>query len=371
MAGGLSAQVGGKKKAMPVKMARPPLKDVKSKEIVTEFSCNDNATVFLENILRRVNIRTTHENKVRLVTTVYYQGDPHFTDADWLQKLELGISGTPENVVVKSGNLKRPGAKVATPSMPLKRVPDTLIANGIAVFDSSGNWVNRKSDIRRNITLYVPAGVKLDIENKYADINLENNVNELKLRLANGGVTMMDVQKLTVISVYGNVYARNVVNADIEITNGRYKAKNSDALIINSKNSAIELDMVNQLKMVSQADQYEIEEANEIVATKNYGDLRVTGLKSLLDLTGINANIKIRSISPGTHLIKIDDQYADLRLPVDNLKDYTVSFEGKGCNIYAPFEKPTTPDTPFDVTVGTGRTTSFHVKCNNCTVDFK
>lgn len=350
---------------------RRPLTDVKSKEIVTEFPCDDRATIFLENILRRVNIRTTNEPKVRLVTTVYYQGDPAYTDAEWLELLHLGISGNAHNVVVKSNMPGRPAIKTAPPSLPLKRTADTLIANGIAVFDSSGKWVNRKSDIRRNIILYIPVSAKLDIESKYSDVSLENNLEEVKVRLANGSCTMMDVMKLTVNSVYGNIYAGNIRTADADIANGRFKAKTIMALDVHSKNAVVELDLAQSVKMVSEADRYEIEEAETITGTTNYGDLRVTALKTSLDLTGVNANVKLRFIDPAATLIKIDDKYADLRLPIGYIKNYTVDFEGANSDVYAPFEKAGATDTSFKSAIGTGKGTSFQLKCNNCTVDFK
>jgi len=350
---------------------RPSLQNVQSKEIITEFTCNPHPTVFLENIMRRVNIRVSNDNKVKLATTVYFQGNPDFTDEQWLEKLDLGISGNADNIVVKSGNIHKPGMKVATPQMPYNRRPDT-IANGIAVFDSSGNWVNTKSNIKRNIILYIPANTKLDIENKYADITLENNVKEVKVRLTNGGLNMMDAEKLIINSVYGSVYCGNTGIVQADITNGRLSAKNIGTLDITSKNSSFDLRKVNHLKMGSQADNFEIDEVNVVSGEKNYGDLRITTLSTSLDLTGVNADIKIRSIDPNVGLVKISNQYADLRLPIGVLKNYQVTFEGKGGNVYAPFVKSRLDDNSFKTTIGSasGKSTLFQLKCDNCTLDF-
>lgn len=349
-----------------------PLKDVQSKDISTEFSCNASATIFLENMMRRVAIRTWNENKVKLVTTVYFQGNPAFTDEQWLENLELGISGNAAYTVVKSGNLRQQGMKVAPPQMPLNRRPDT-IANGIAVFDSSGNWVNRKSNIKRNIILYIPSGAKLDIESKYADISLDNPIKDIKLQLTNGGITMPDAEKLVVTGIYANIHCGNIGTAQVEMINGRLTAGNIGTLDINSKNTSVDLHTVNTLKMVSQGDNMEIETCNTLSGEKNYGDLRITSLTGSLDISGVNADIKVRSIDPGVRLVKITNQYASLRLPIGELKNYQVSFEGEGGNVYSPFEKTRQPDNSFKTSVGntTGPSTLFQLKCSNCTVDFK
>ncbi|MEO6732555.1 MAG: hypothetical protein ABIN01_15150 [Ferruginibacter sp.] len=368
---GKSAMVSQRKGDLPRKTI-PSLTDVHSKEVVTEFPCNANATIILENVMRQVNILTSGNNKVKLVTTVYYQGDPALTDKEWLNKLEISISGNANNVVVTSGNFQNPGSKANTQLNVTKSKPDTVF-NSIAIFDSLGNRLNRKSSVNRNIVLYVPAGVKLDIESKYADVILENNIGEVKVRLTNGGLTMMDVNKLTVTSVYGNIYAANLGQAEVTLTNGRLKAKNISILNLNSKNSTIDLDKINELKMISQADQFEIEEAKSISGRKNYGDLRLTTLNGSLDLAGVNADMRIRSISPSVSLIKMDNQYADLRLPVGTLKNYVVAFEGTGGNVYAPFEKFVTTEGSFKSSVGNtnDKPTVFQLKCNNCSVDFK
>ena len=123
--------------------------------------------------------------------------------------------------------------------------------------------------------------------------------------------------------------------------------------------------------MISNDDQYEMEAAGVISGGKNYGSLRVNTLKNSLDLTGVNADIKVHNIEAGVSFVKIDGQYADLRLPVDNLKDYTVIFEGRGSNIYTPFERVHATDSSFNVKVGTGKKNAFRLKCSNCTLDMK
>ena len=114
-----------------------------------------------------------------------------------------------------------------------------------------------------------------------------------------------------------------------------------------------------------------MEEAGVIGGGKNYGSITVDTLKNSLDLKGVNDDIKVHIIEPGVSVVRIDGQYADLRLPVDNLKDYTVNFEGRGSNLYTPFERPHATDTSFNVTVGTGKKNSFRLKCSNCSVDMK
>jgi hypothetical protein len=366
--GGLHAQEW-KIDSVSKKKCRPPANEVKLIDVTDEFPCDAAATVFIGNIIRRVTVLTTHENKVRLVTTVAYEGKSGFTNEEWLEKLELKVSGTAGKVNVKCGNM--PILPHHTPDLPQRQRLNNLTPNGTVVFDSLGNWLYKKGNIRRNIIVYVPVGSKLDIDSRYAEIILDSNIREVNARIMNGSMTMKDADRLVLNSIYGSVYAFNIGHAEVGLNHGWFHAKDISTLEINSKVSTVELGALGQVKMISNDDQYEMEEAGVISGGKNYGSLRVITLRNALDLTGVNADIKVHNIERGVSVVKIDDQYADLRLSVDNLRDYTVNFEGRGSNLYTPFERLHATDSSFNATVGTGKKNSFQLKCSNCTVDMK
>jgi hypothetical protein len=366
--------------------AQGPANEAKLIEVTDEFPCDTTATVFIGNNIRRVTVLTTHENKVRLVTSVAYEGNPGYTNEKWLEILELKVSGTPGNVNVKCGNMRpidnietmseRPSPKPfprrrRTPDLPQKQSFNNLTPNGTVVFDSLGNWLYKKGNIRRNIIVYVPAGSKLDIDSRYAEIILDSNIRVVNAHITNGSMSMKDADSLVLNSTYGSVYAANIGHAEVGLNRGWFHAKDISTLEINSKVSTVELGALSQVKMNSNDDEYEMEEAGVISGGKNYGSLVVNTLRNSLDLTGVNADIKVHNIEPGVSVVKIDGQYADLRLPVDNLKDYTVIFEGRGSNLYTPFERLHATDSSFNITVGTGKKNSFKLKCSNCTLDMK
>src|ERR1700744_238724 len=217
--------------------AQRPADQVKLIEVTDEFPCDANATVFIGNSIRRVTVVTTHENKVRLVTTVAYEGKSGYTNEEWFEKLELKVGGTAGTVNVKCGNMQPMGDRdVRFPSsspMPLSRrgvrphhtrdLPqrqslNNLTPNGTVVFDSLGNWLYKKGNIRRNIIVYVPIGSKLDIDSRYAEIIIDSNISEVNASIINGGMTMNDAGRLVLNSKYGSVYAANIGHAEIGLT---------------------------------------------------------------------------------------------------------------------------------------------------------
>ena len=390
MIGGRSHAEGWEIDGLTQRKGGAPAGQAKLIQVTDEIPCDGAPTVFIGNIIRRVTVITTHENKVRLVTTVAYEGNCRYTNEEWLDKLELKVSGNAENVNVKCGNMKPlsyrntrpfqaspapfsvlPARPHHTPDLPQRRTLNNLTPNGTFIFDSLGHWLYKEGNIRRDIIVYVPMGSKLEIDSRYAEIILDSNVRVVNARIMNGGLTMKDAGRLILNSSYGSVYTANIGHAEVMLNRGWFHAKDISTLEIDSKISTVELGAVGQLKITSNDDQYEMEEVGVISGGKNYGSLRVDTLRNSLDLTGVNADIKVHEIEPDVSTVKIDGQYADLRLPVDNLKDYTVNFEGTGSNLYTPFKRPHATDSSFKVTVGTGKKNSFSLKCSNCTLDMK
>jgi len=340
---------------------------IRSQKIATTIECGSNATVFLQNIMHKVNIVTTSSNKVTLVTTVHYQGrSSSLTDIEWFSKLKLSMAEKENNIEVISGDYAK---DIGGGNIQLEgdRWVDTIF-NGAIVFDSLGNAIGGRSNLDRNIILYVPTGVKVDIESKYADITFENNMRKVKVRINNGDLTLMDAEQL-----YANIYTRRIKHAEVNVTNGKLTAKNIDTLNITSKNSSIVLDKVDRLDIRnSQADHFDIKEAQTITGKKAYGGLRLTALTGSVDISGVNADVRIKTIKPSTSSIKIDTKYADLFLPVNHLKHYTVDFKGNAGNLYTPFEKMYATNASFKAFVGNSKykPTIFQLNCQNCSVNF-
>jgi hypothetical protein len=367
--------------------SRLPAQDAKIIDVVDELRCDAAPTVYIGNTIRRVTVFTTRENKVRLVTSVAYKGFCNYGDDEWLDKLELKVSGTPGEVHVKCGNMSPmpekefgsspvpfspPANTRRTSDLPRRQIPNNLTPNGTVVFDSWGHWLHKEGNIRRNIYIYVPVGSKLVIDSRYAEIILDSNTREVNARITNGSMTMKNVERLVLNSAYGSIYADNIGHAEIGLAHGWFHAKDVPDLEITSRFSTIELGDLGQVKINSGGDQYDIEQAGAIQGEKDYGYLRINTLTKFLDLTGVNADIKVHNIAATVSSVHIDGQYADLRLPVNDLKDYTVHFEGTGSNIFTPFQRTHGGgDSGFNITAGSGKKASFRLKCNNCTVDMK
>jgi hypothetical protein len=370
-------------------------KDLKTKEISMEINASKTAEIFIENSSRTIEVKTWDNSKVKVTTTVYFQGeDSKLSDEIWFEKLNISFKSMTNLVRIKSGLVGGGNYAWSNGS-----------SNGVAVFDAEGQNIGTKNNVKRIVTIYVPKENKLDVETKYADVNLIGNYNKLNAEITNGNLEIENVKDLILRSKYSNVSIAKVNLLEAEFINGRLSITEINEADLDTKYSTVEIGSADKLSVKSSNDEYEIEDLGSIVARKNYGNLRITKLKNSIEIDGTNADIKIRNIDANITIVKIDNKYADLRLPMRNVKNYTVEYNGPYSTIYSNFEKKPMPAEPkkanedvvtstirsvnksiaaaysseddcgcndrFKATVGDGKGAKVEIKCQNCTVDFK
>ena len=94
-----------------------------------------------------------------------------------------------------------------------------------------------------------------------------------------------------------------------------------------------------KIKLVSTNDEFEVEDVTDIRGRKNYGNLRITRLTGSIEMDGSNADVKIRNVGANVKLIKINNRYADIRIPLRDMKNYAVDFLGSYSTVYGDFER--------------------------------
>ena len=263
---------------------------------------------------------------------------------------------------------------------------------------------------KSSLVVYVPANVKLDLENQYGNINIADDYKDVSINLNNGSLDTRNIGTLKLIAKFATVNMGDVEDAEIEFENGNFTASNIKDLDVDSKSSTMEFDNCENIILRSQNDNYTVESVGKLEGRKSYGSFRLNKLNKSFNLDGQNADLRIKNMDAGVEMVKLKDRYADVRLPVKNLQNYSVNFSGNYSSVYGPFEKhivdqpasaeegdkspitisrdngqvfvngvqrfktSSSENSPnFNASVGdkTGRQTTFDIKCTNCTIDFK
>lgn len=316
--------------------------DLKSKEVSKEIDVTKTGDIFIENAYRSVVIKTWNQQKVKLTTTVYFDGESKLTDEEWLEKSNLSLRTVGSSVKIKAGNAGNNGLYMG---LGYNLGGHSQSVNPVMVYNSTGQSIGSKTNLKKEITITVPAGSKLDIESKYSDLSLPANLGDLTLEITNGNVDAENLSKLILRAKYANLTLGDIKSAEIEMTNGQFHADNINDLDLDSKSSSLEMAAVQKAVIRSTNDEIEMEEVGDISGRKNYGNLRITRLTKAIDIEGANADIKIRNISASVSAIKLNDRYADIRLPMREIKNYSIDFTGSYSSVYGNFEKKAVVDT--------------------------
>lgn len=396
-----------------------------TKEISQEVPSQKGALIRIVTASRKVAIKSWDQSKVKITVELVY--DTSYarktrTDAEWFEEIGINVKPFSNRVdILTSTTVSNFGkAYRASGGEVYVHAPTTLHKSKATTISGtqlrSLNEVTVKGygakPVARIMNIMVPAGCKLDIENKYGDVVIGMNVDEAKLEINNGALDAQDIKDLKLVGAYCNANLGNVDKAEVEFTNGTFRAQNINDLDMDSKSSTIEYEKGNYLYIRSQADDYTIDAIDKIDGRKVYGSIKIDQLNNSFDLEGNNVDIKFRNIGPDVSLIKINNKYGDVRLPVKSLKNYYVDFIGNFSTVFAPFQKEVVKEEEkkeekkegegdarlkevivtsygrtksgvsgvgevaprhFTSTVGDtkGKHTRIELTCHSCTVDFK
>lgn len=329
-----------------------------TKEITQEVATQKDALIRVVSSSRKITIKSWDQPNVKITMEVIYDTSyprKNKTDIEWFEDLGIHIKPfsnrldiltgasthlsagkvylTPSKEVVVHGQKSNTAGK--TVPLKLKAVPNNQQTTKPKEVVVSGY---RRPTIRI-MSIIVPAGCKLDIENNYGDVVIGMNVDEARLKIDNGTLDALDIKDLKLVANYSTANLGNIEKAEVEFKNGSFRARNITDLDMDSRSSSIEYEKGNYIYVRSDADHYTINAIDKLDGRKTYGSIKIEQLNNSFDLEGNNVDIKIRNISQEVSDIKIKNKYGDLRLPVKNLKNYYVDFIGEYSTVFAPFQK--------------------------------
>ena len=382
---------------------------VNTKEISQETALPKGSLIRIVSSSGKLNIKSWDQPKVKVTVRFMYDSlEKSGNDNNWFEDLGISIKPFSNRIDILTRSVFTQG------KVPQKMAPGDVRER--AAMDAKLKTVRTPLGFRdfptgksriETMTVMVPANSKLDLESKYGDVVVSMDLDDAKLEINSGTLDAQNIKNLNLVSDYCNVNLGNVEKAEVEFYNGTFRAQNIKELDIDSRSSNIEYEKGEYLYLRSQTDEIDIQEIARVEGRKVYGSIKIDQLNESFDLEGNNVDVKFRNISPGTSLIKINNKYGDVRLPVKNLKNYFVDFTGYYSTVFAPFQKQIVKDeeagsvnaqeeekvailkasqdqkprtsvgelAPRRFTSTVGDTKAKHTRieliCNSCTVDFK
>jgi hypothetical protein len=200
-------------------------------------------------------------------------------------------------------------------------------AEAVAVdFTQSGNSVSATTQLKSitcnncgrtiHYTVVVPRSVKMNLVNKYGNIELENAVKPLNVELKYGNITATSLTDAIVDIKYGNIDFRSCERGHIDIRYGNLKIGTAEKLVIDSKYDKIQIGTVAALNLETGYTGVKIDRVSESCVTNiKYGSL------------------DIAEVAPAFRQIKVDAGYTNVRIALDSRHSFRASLTTRYGNI--------------------------------------
>ncbi len=346
-----------------------------NKEVSVEIAIGKNVGVCIENTNRNIEVKVWDEQKVKITTVVYFDGAMSKLNSDtWFEKLNVKTRLLGNNFKVIADAMSYSNGNSSSNSQ------GSSSGETVEVYSVDGQYIKSEPAKRKVLTIYVPKENSLCLKSKYSDVAILNALKKLDADITNGSLELNDVNKLSLTSKYANVSINNVENAEVDFINGDLSIMNLGTGELETKYAKIEIGTVKKLTFNSTNDEYEIESVDVIDGNKSYGNMRIDKLNESIQIDGTNADVRVKKISSDIKSIWFDDKYANLRLPLKEVKGFNLEFEGVYSTIYKSFFIYANDESKVSLSDGKNSTykaivgnasAKINIKCQNCTVDFK
>jgi hypothetical protein len=378
-----------------------------------------NGTVRINSTGRPVEIKSWNQASIKLEVIIPDSLAKGMDDNTWPEKVGIKLNKFSNRAdITLTGGTVKPGLNSAIPSAIPLVMSDAVVPKQNKLFqellqldqnlkvDQSDKLVADQNLLLKTntlVTIYIPETADLNLLNKYSSATITGSIRKGYINLENSTLDGSNATSLRLIARFSTINFDNIDELEADISNTNLRVGHIRKLDIESTRSTVEYESGTIAYIRSNLDNsYTIEKLDTVAGRLLYSSIRLEQLNRYMDFDGNNYDLKIRNISPDAEFIKINNAWANLRLPLNSLTNYSITFDGKNCAVFAPFEivpdlreetskkvtgsldedlapvilknsqRPNAPRyfSAKNVNIS-GKHTRFLITCQQCTVDFK
>ena len=258
----------------------------------------------------------------------------------------LDISNKYGNVIIQSWNKDQIIIDIkVTVEMPDKQKAEKLLGYIDVQFNEADNRISAKTLIDDNFNfsgwgsgsrkfsivynVKIPVEADLNLSNRYGDTEIDELQGSVNLDIKYGNLTVEKLTRenkkpLSKLSVaYGKASIDEAGWLDLYIRySPGFEISNSQALLLDSRYSKIQIGKTSSLVGESRYDKVRIEDINNLVLENGYTDVNVGLLTKTLDYNGSYGSFTTERIPEGFESINIESRYTGVRLGIEESANY-------------------------------------------------
>ncbi len=193
--------------------------------------------------------------------------------------------------------------------------------NANTTFTGSGSLWNELSDMTKTVintgnaasihyTVYLPAYLKVKIDNRFGNIYTTDHQNNSEFRLSNGNLQANHLggRSLVVLS-FGNASINEIDDGRTELNYSEMDLGKAGKLSLTGSSSTIQITQVQQLTLDSKRDKLTIEQVNSLSGTSSFSRLIIRKLNADCMLNTSYGSLQLMETGEETGFLQLKSDY--------------------------------------------------------------
>lgn len=186
------------------------------------------------------------------------------------------------------------------------------------ITDLTKTVINTGNLAEINYTVYLPAYVKITVDNRFGNIYTTDHTGPTEFRLSNGTLQANNLEgQSTVVVEFGNANIRQFRQGRIDLNYAELDLKESGTLNLTGRSSTIRLGKISQLQLNSRRDRIQVEEVHSLSGETNFSRLNLDMVNNNLLLTANYGNITLTAMGKNFKSLQLVSNYAVNQIYLD------------------------------------------------------
>ncbi len=287
-----------------------------SKSLHKEFNADQNTLFFIENKFGDVDINNWDENRVVIDVKITVDHRDKDKAKELLEYIQVDIS--------QDGNT-------------IKAI--TTIDNKFSKWNFIFN--DNKKEFSIDYDIKIPKSIKLDLENKYGNVFINEIEGHAKIDVKYGNLKINIISRRNIkplseifLSYSTGTSMINECNwLNLTLKYSTLEIEKCKALIAATKYSTLNVDNASSIVCESKYDTYNIGTISNFVGTTAYTEMNFKEVSKLLEVDNRYGGISVDYIPKGFEKINIENEYGGIKIAVDANASYQIKGYAKYADI--------------------------------------
>jgi len=166
-----------------------------------------------------------------------------------------------------------------------------------------------------NYTVYVPAYLKIALDNKFGDVYMDRHQGQVNITLSNGVLKTGRLEGVSTLELsFANGMIESLGSSTLRLSYSDISLGDAGQLDLNSKSSKLKADSVNVLKMNSRRDKLHFQRVEYFYGNSNFTEVWIYDFLRESDVYMRYGKLTMEHVLPGFSKIYVESDYTDISL---------------------------------------------------------